>query len=254
MTDQSPAQQSLDLLTIPATGYAAYWLSMKRLVDKRRTPDALAQELQYAAEPYTRLLLQAASSTLEEELLRRMAHAKGRALTRDWGRKLVLIRQTASAVAVAENPGKTLITLAGAFGAPVVDETRTMEQAQGLVETMKAGNLDLAVFPDVSHATRPDELILKLLFFALWARRHGKTGLAAFLPGAGFHYLSGALRLCIDGLDEPFIRRRLDAQARELLADARHKMRLGLELALAIRAKRPYDDVLALARSFLLDL
>lgn len=254
MSEASPAQPPLDLVTIPATGYAAYWLSMKRLVDKRRAPDALAEELQYAAEPYTRQLLVAASSSLEEDLLRRMAASKARTLTRDWGRKLLLMRQTACAIALSENPGKTLITLSGAFGAPVLDETRTMEQAQGLVETMKAGNLDLAVFPDVSHATRADELILKLLFFALWARRHGRTGLASFLPGVGFHYLSGALRLCIDGLDEPFIRRRLDAQARELLIEARHKMRLGLELALAIRAKRPYDDVLALARSYLLDL
>ena len=254
MAEPSPVQTSLDLVTIPAAGYAAYWLSVKRLMDKRRGVDALAEEFQYAAEPYTRLLLQAASSTLEDEAVRRMARNKSLALTLDFRRKLKLIRQAACSVAMAENPAKTLITLSGAFGMPVLDETKAMEQAQGLIETMRAGDLDPAVFPDVSHLTRPEELILKLLFFVLWARRQGKTGLQAFLPGITFPYLADALRLCIDGLDEPFIRRRLNAQAHELMLDAMQKMRMGLELALALKNKRPYEEVLGLARSFLLDM
>jgi len=74
------------------------------------------------------------------------------------------------------------------------------------------------------------------------------------LPGISFPFLADALRLCIDGLEEPFIRRRLDAQARELVLDSTHKMRMGLELAMALKNKRPYDEVLGLARSFLLDM
>lgn len=254
MTEASQEQTQLDLVTIPPAGYAAYWLSMKRLTDARRGPEALAEELRLVAEPYTRMLLQAATSSLGDELVRTMAASKARALARDWRRKLTLIRQAACAVAVGENPARTLITLSGAFGSPVLDESRTMEQAQGLIETMRAGDLDLGVFPDISHSTRPEELILKLLFFALWARRQGRTGLSDFLGGASFPYLADALRLCIDGLDEPFIRRRLDAQARELLVEARAKMRMGLELALALKNRRPYEETLGLARSFLLEV
>lgn len=254
MAEPSPVQSSLDLVTIPPAGYAAYWLSVKRLTDKRRGPEALAEELQYATEPYTRLLLQAVSSSLADETMKRMAKFKSLAMTRDFRRKLRLMRDAACSIAVAENPAKTLITLSGAFGMPVLDEAQTMEQAQGLIEAMRAGDLDPAVFPDVSHLTRPEELILKLQFFILWARRQGKTSLQAFLPGVGFHYLADALKLCIDGLEEPFIRRRLDAQAHELVIDAGHKMRMGLELALAVKNRFPYEEVLGLARSFLLDM
>lgn len=254
MSETSPVQTSLDLVTIPPAGYAAYWLSVKRLMDKKRGPEALADELQFATEPYTRQLLQAAASTQDDDTVRRMARNKALTLSRDFRRKFRLIRQTACAMAIGENPAKTLITLSGAFGMPVLDEARTMEQAQGLIETMRAGDLDPAVFPDISHLTRPEELILKLIFFVLWARRQGKTGLQAFLPGVSFPYLGDALRLCIDGLDEPFIRRRLDAQASELLMEANHKMRMGLELALAVKNRKPYDDLLAMARSFLLDM
>jgi len=254
MAEPSPVQSSLDLITIPTAGYAAYWLSVKRLMDKRRGPEALAEELQYATEPYTRLLLQVASSEMDDDIARRMGKNKSLVLARDFRRKLLLIRQTACSIATGENPAKTLITLAGAFGMPVMDESRTMEQAQGLIETMRAGDLDPAVFPDVSHLTRPEELILKLLFFVLWARRQGKTGLQTFLPGISFPFLGDGLRLCIDGLEEPFIRRRLDAQARELILDATHKMRMGLELSMALKNKRPYEEVLGLARSFLLDM
>lgn len=254
MPDASPVQTTLDLVAIPPAGYAAYWLSMKRLLDKRRGPDAFAEELQHTLEPYTRQLLLAAASTLDDEAVRRMGANKSLTLLRDYRRKLRLIRQTACAIALGENPGKTLITLSGGFGMPVLDEAQAMEQAQGLIEKMRLGELDAAVFPDVSHLTRPEELILKLLFFTLWARRQGKSGLAVFLPGISLPYLADALRLCIDGLEEPFIRRRLDAQARELLADAAHKMRMGLELAVALKNKKPYDEVLGLARSYLLDL
>lgn len=251
MTDTTAVQPTLDLLTITPAGYAAYWLSVKKLMDKRRGPQSLADELQYSTEPFTKLLLESAGSNLDEDILRRMARHKSRAVLRDYRRKLRLFRTAACAIASSENPRKTLITLSGTFGLPLVDETKTMEQAQALLETMRAGNLDNTVFPDVSHTTRADELILKLLFFLLWARREGKTGLHPFLTSMSFHYLADALHMCIDGIDEPFIRRCLDSQARELLIDAHHKMIMGTELALAIKNRRSYEEVLALAKSFL---
>ena len=251
MTDTTAVQPTLDLLTIPAAGYAAYWLSVKKLMDKRKGPQSLTDELQYSTEPYTKLLLESAGSTLDEDMIRRMARHKSRALLRDYRRKLRLLRTASCAIASSENPRKTLITLSGTFGTPLVDETKTMEQAQALLETMRSGNLDKAVFPDVSHTTRADELILKLLFFLLWARREGKTGLQPFLSGISFHYLADAFHMCIDGIDEPFIRRRLDSQAREMLIDAHHKMLMGLDLALAIKNRRSYEEILALAKAFL---
>lgn len=254
MSETSATQSSLDLVTIAPAGYAAYWLSVKRLMDTKRGAQALADELQFAAEPYTRLLLGAAGCNMDDAYITRMARNKSLVLLRDYRRKFRLIRQAASAIASGENPRKTLTTLSGGYGLPFSDEATLMERAQGLIEIMRAGQLDLAVFPDVSHTTRPDELILKLLFFTLWARRDARTGLQVFLPGMSFPFMADALRLCIDGLEEPFVRRRLEGQARELLLDTALKMRMGLELALALKARRSYDDVLALARSYLLDM
>lgn len=253
MADQAPVQSSLDLVTIPSAGYAAYWLSVKRLMDKRGPGKGLPEDIGLAAEPYTRMLLETLGAEWPDETVRRMANFKKRAMLRDFRRKLGLIASAACAVAAAENPRKALITLAVTFGMPVLEESKAMEQAQGFLEAMRAGTLDPRVFPDVDHATRPDELILKLLFLLLWARREGKQSLQTFLPGVSSPYLAEALRLCIDGLDEPFIRRRLRQMAAELLLEASHKMDLGLELALALKARRPYEETLALARAFLLE-
>ncbi len=254
MADNSPPQTTLDLVAIPGTGYAAYWLSVKRLLDSKRGPQALAEELQYATEPYTRLLLSGVASQLEDAAVARMARNKSGALLGDLRRKLGLMRHCACAVALAENPRRTLITLCGDAGMTVHEEAGIMERAQALIDTMRAGDLDTAVFPDVGPQTRMDELVLKLLFFTLWARREGKTGLQPFLAGISFPYLADGLRLCVDGLEEGFIRRRLESLARDTVAATAHKMRMGLDLALAVKARRPYDEVLALARSFLLDL
>lgn len=254
MADTTSPQAAIDIICIPPAGYAAYWLSVKKLLDAKRGAQNLAAELSMAQEPYTRFLLETLASAASEETIRRMAHIKARTVSRDHRRKLRLMRTAACAVASGENPRKTLITLCGAFGMPVASEDKTMEQAQTLLESLRGGNLDLAVFPDVSHATRAEELILKLLFLQLLSRREGKASLLPFLPGISFPYLADALRLCIDNIDEPFIRRRLDSQAREMTLDAAHKMTMGLELALAIKNRRPYDEMLALAKAFLLDV
>jgi len=251
MSDQGPMSSSLDIVCMPAAGYAAYWLSLKKLLDRRNNPRDLGDELAYTTEPYTRLLLEAAGTALSDEAVRRMARYKKITLIRDYRRKLQLISITTCAMATAENPRRTLISLAHAFGLPVIEESKTMEQAQGLLETMRAGDLDPAVFPDVSHTTKAGELILKLLFLLLWARREGKQSLQVFLPGVSFPYLADALQLYIDGLDEPFIRRRLDSLARELIIEASAKMTMALELAMAIKARQPYEEMLALAKAFL---
>ena len=95
MSDQAPALSSLDLVTIPPAGYAAYWLSVKRLADKRGQGKGLPEDIGQAAEPYTRMLLETLDAEWPEESVRRMAKFKKRAVLRDFRRKLGLIAAAA---------------------------------------------------------------------------------------------------------------------------------------------------------------
>ena len=49
--------ETFDIIEIPLEGVAAYWLSIKKLADEKRSFKPLGEEAEYTSEPYIRYLL-----------------------------------------------------------------------------------------------------------------------------------------------------------------------------------------------------
>jgi hypothetical protein len=248
-----PAPREMDLLEMPASGLAAYWLSLKKLQDAKKGVKIIQEEQAATNEPFIRHLLDIVFSALPEETVRRLALAKEQALLRDIGRKLTIIAVTLLSVARNENPRKTLVAMLSFFPFPPLREAEAMDTANQFPERIKRGELDPAIIADVDHAARAEHLILRLLHYALTARRDGKAAAVPLLKHARSLYFTENWTLLSDGFDPPFLERRLASQRAQLLAATRCKMRMATEMALGIRNKFSYEDVFRIARSFMAD-
>ncbi len=49
-------QKDFDILEMPAEGLAAYWLSIKKLIDVKRNKQVLEEEIRYTREPFIKFL------------------------------------------------------------------------------------------------------------------------------------------------------------------------------------------------------
>jgi hypothetical protein len=248
-----PKPRDLDILEMPLSGLAAYWLSLKKLQDSRKGGRLIQEEQSVTQEPYIRHLLDVVFSSLPEDAVRRLAMAKRQALLRDTGRKLDLMSVTLLSVARNENPRKTLVAMLSLFPFPPVKEAEVMDTAHQIPERLRRGEMDPAIIADIDHAARPEHLILRLLHYALTARREGKAAALPMLKHARSLYFTENWALLSDGFDPHFMEKRLVAQKRHLLAAAGHKMRMATEMALGIRNKYAYEDIFRIARSYMVD-
>jgi hypothetical protein len=248
---QSAAQTELDILEMPMDALAAYWLSIKKLLDAKRDKTLLAAEQENTNERLIRHLLDVAVSGLDPELSRRLTRAKIRALLAESRRRFEMIRQTLFAVALGENPRLTYIRLVGLMGGSPVTEKRAFELSYGLMATVGEKDANLPMLLCVDHKQKDDRLAVKLLFYALAARRNGKQALNEYLPHLRPGYFAEGLSLAADGFDAEFVSRHMQDLRDAILAQARRKMDMATEMCLAIRAQLAYDDVFRVARSFM---
>jgi hypothetical protein len=245
--------REMDILEMPASGLAAYWLSLKKLQDTKKGVKIITEEQAATDEPFIRHLLDIVFSPLPEDVVRRLAAAKEQAQLRELGRKLNIMAIALLSVARNENPRKTLVAMLGLFPFPPVRENEAMDTAHQMAERIKRGELDPTIVADVDHAARSEHLILRLLHYVLTARRDGKAAAVPMLAHARSLYFTENWSLLADGFDPSFLERRLAAQRAQILASTRHKMRMSTEMALGIRNKFAYDDIFRIARSFLAD-
>ncbi|MDR3640433.1 MAG: hypothetical protein P4L39_03840 [Humidesulfovibrio sp.] len=249
--EQSTTQNELDILEMPVEALAAYWLSIKKLLDTKRDRSLLAAELENTNERLIRHLLDAAVSGLDQELIRRLTRAKTQGLLAEGRRRFEMIRQTLVGIALGENPRLTHIRLMGLMGGPPVTEKRAFELAYGLMSTVGEQDADLPMLLRVDHKQKDDRLAVKMLFYSLAARRNGKQALNEYLPHLRPGYFSEGLSLAADGFEAEFVSRHLMDLRDAILAQARRKMDMATEMCLAIRAQLSYDDVFRVARSFM---
>ena len=249
--DQSTTQNELDILEMPVEALAAYWLSIKKLLDAKRDKSLLAAEMENTSERLIRLLLEASVFGMDQDLLQRLARAKSQVLVSEARRRFETIRQTLTGIAAGENPRLTYIRLTGLMGGSPVTEKRAFELAHGLMSTVGEKDADLPVLLAVDHKQKDDRLAVKMLFYALAARRNGKQTLNEYLPHLKPGYFADGLSLAADGFESDFVSRHLADLRDAALVGARRKMRMATEMCLAIRAGLSYDDVFRVARAFM---
>lgn len=253
MTTQPTLERDLDILEMPLNGLAAYWLSVKKLRDTRKGVKIIQEEIERAKEPYIRHLLDVSFSSLSPELVRKLTKVKQRTILKDIRRKLDLIRIALLAISDAENPRVTLIKMNALFPIPPVKENEIMEMAVAMIDRIKRKEVDGTVFGNIDHTIRNEQLMLRLLYYVLLARREGKAACAPMLPHVRSLFFTEGMALLTDKFDDDFIRRRLQIHQREILSDTFQKMDMAMEMCLGIKNKLRYDDVFKIAKSYMPD-
>jgi hypothetical protein len=243
--------KELDILEMPVEGLAAYWLSIKKLLDAKKDPGFLDQETENTTEPFIRHLLETALSAMDPELAGRLAGIKRATLLAEYRRKIDMIRMALVGIAAAENPRMTLIRLSALTGPIPFNEKRTFELAYGLMNTVSQKDADLPTLLCVDHKQKDDRLVVKLLFYAIMARRSGRQSLHEHIPHLKSGFFAEGLSLCADGFDADFLGTQLASIRDAALAATRRKMNMSTQMCLAIREGLVYDEVFKVARSFM---
>lgn len=244
-------QRDFDIVEIPLEGVAAYWLSIKKLVEGKRNFKMLVDEASYTTEPFIKFLLECINADTPEERTLQLASVKRDCMLNDLARKFDLMRMALLDMATAENPRKTLAKMTAQYATAPLNEEKAFAYAQELVQNAGDSLAEKGKFYNVDHRMRDDRLMVTLLFYVIWSRREGKIGCEHFLEFINSNYFTDGLALVIDGFDAPFVRKRLQVHKGAILAETRLKMEMSAEMCIAVRHKLPYDDVFRIARCYL---
>ncbi|OGR34894.1 MAG: hypothetical protein A2051_01705 [Desulfovibrionales bacterium GWA2_65_9] len=244
--------KELDILEMPVEALAAYWLSIKKLLDAKKDLALLAVEAENTSEPYIRHLLDTAQSEMAPELALTLARAKRGVLLTEFRRRMEMMRRTLMGIAGSENPRLTLLGLNALAGTTPFHEQRTFELATALMATVTEKDALLPTLLGVDHKHKDDRLVVKLLFYSINTRRSGKQSLNNFLPHLHAGFFAEGLSLCADGLEPEFVGRHLGVIRDTTLLATRRKMDMAAQMSLAIKAGLSYDDVFRVARAYMI--
>lgn len=244
-------QRDFDIVEIPLEGVAAYWLSIKKLVEGKRNFKMLGEEADYTTEPYIKHLLECMNADTPEERMLHMAGIKRQCMLRDLARKFDLMRMALLDVATAENPRKTLAKMTAQYAASPLNEEKAFGYVQELVQQAGEKIEDKGKYFNVVHRLRDDRLMVTLLFYVVWSRRESKMSCERFLEYIESSYFTDGLALVIDGFDAPFVRKRLQVHKAAIIDETLLKMEMSAEMCAAVRQKQSYDDVFRVARAYL---
>lgn len=243
--------QELDILEMPHEGLAAYWLSIKKIMDSKKGRTIIDDEIANTDEPFILHLLETVFSGLDLIRVRRLAEVKKDILLEDYGRKIDLMRQAMYAIASSENPRITLVRMDSNFASPLLSEVKAFEMATAMFDAIKPKGVDLNILLSVDHKLQSDRLLVKLLFFVMFARREGKQNLDRFIPHVGSRFFAEGIALAIDNFEPDFLAHHLKGIRDKTVVETGRKMDMALEMALAIREKVAYEDVFRIARTYM---
>ncbi|WP_147820107.1 hypothetical protein [Salidesulfovibrio onnuriiensis] len=243
-------EQELDILEMPFEGLAAYWLSIKKILDGRKGKTIIKDEIAGTQESYIRHLLETVFSKMDLALVRRLAEVKRDTLLDDYRRKIDLMRLALFAVASRENPRVTLVRMDSKFAHAPMSEKKAFDMAQGLMDAVQEKGADRATLLAVDHKMPFDRLVVKLLFYVMYARpdKHRLDGLLRYTKS---RYFTEGLSLAIDNFEPDFLAYHLEGIRDQTMAETLRKMDMSLEMAVGIRDKLPYDDIFKIARAYM---
>ncbi len=246
VTETPPKE--LDLQQMPIEAVAAYWLSLRKVMGPKFAPRTLQDEAANTAEPFIRYMLDLGLCGLDDATARRAGVRRRDTALRDLGLKLGLMRDALLSMAAAENPRMALARMFARLPAPALTEEAATRMALDMVRLAEQGGGGPTL--DVDLGLGAEELLVRLMFYVLWARREGKAATWPLGGSARCRFFLQGLALAADGHDRSFVKACLDTAAAEVLADAGTKMDLCVDMVLALRAKASYEDLYRLARAY----
>lgn len=243
--------QELDILEMPVEGLAAYWLSIKKIMDAKKSRSILDEEIANTDEPFILHLLETAFSSLDTRRIRRLTEAKKDIQLDEYRTKIDLMRLAVFAIASGENPRITLVRMDSKFAHPLMTEDRAFDMATAMFDAIKPAGVDLGTLLSVDHKLQADRLLVKLLFYVMYARREGRENLERFIPHMGSRFFSEGVSLAIDKFEADFLANHLECMRDRVITLTSRKMDMALEMALGIRDKLAYDDIFRIARTYM---
>ncbi|WP_319762036.1 hypothetical protein [Maridesulfovibrio sp.] len=244
-------QKDFDILEMPAEGLAAYWLSIKKLIDVKRSRKVLEEEIRYTREPYIKFLLETAFSELEESTVRRLAEAKSQTLAGEYARKLSTMQIALLAMSAQENPRISFVRMASQYPVSIISEKKAFTLAHGLLDGLFDKQSDPAVLLEFDHKLQPDRMLVKMLFHIILSRKEGKQQLEQVVPHIKTPFYANGITQVIDGFDHRILKSNLKVQSDQILEYSKTKMNMAAEMCLGIRSKLSYDDIFRIARAFM---
>ncbi|TIH19353.1 hypothetical protein D0S45_04015 [Marinifilum sp. JC120] len=244
-------QKDFDILEMPAEGLAAYWLSIKKLIDVKRSRKVLEEEIRYTREPYIKFLLETAFSELDEATVRRLTEAKAATLAEEYARKLSTMQIALLAMSSQENPRISFVRMASQYPISVISEKKAFTLAHGLVDGLFDNQSDPTVLLEFDHKLQPDRMLVKMLFHIILSRKEGKQQLEQLVPHIKTPFYANGITQVIDGFDHRILKSNLKVQSDQILRYSENKMAMAAEMCLGIRAKLNYDDIFRIARAFM---
>lgn len=252
MNDQNG--HDFDILEMPVQGLAAYWLSLKKLIDSKKGKRIISEEMEHATEPFIRHLLDIVFSPMPGQKIRILAANKKGLILGHYRRKLTMMASTCLAMAKKENPRITFIRMLASYPTAPIGEAKAFEMAQAIQSGLNDPASDEKILLSVDHKLKPDQLVVKLLYYLIRTRRDGLSSLDKLIPMVGSVYFQEGLALVHDGFDPRFIKNHLESLRMEILTETRRKMDMSLEMSMGIRSKLSYDHIFSIARSFMDDI
>ena len=243
--------QELDIIEMPFEGLAAYWLSIKKILDTRKGRAILDEEIAGAEEPFILHVLETGFSDLDSPRIRRLTEAKKAVILEDITRKLDLMRLAVRAIASGENPSMTLVRMDGLFSRPPMPERKAMDMANAMFDAIRPKGVDLSILLTVNHKVPVDRLLVKLLFYVMYARREGVGALERFMPHLGSRFFAEGVALAMDNFESGFLDGHMTSVRDMTLVETARKMDMALEMALGVRDKLDYEDVFRIARAYM---
>lgn len=239
----------LDLLEMPLEGLAAYWLSLKKIMGAKLVPKTLQEEAEKTSEPFIRYMLELCVSGLDDIAARRAGTRRRETVLRELSLKMSLMREALLSMSAGENPRLALIRMFARVPGPVISEENATKMALDMVRLAEKNKDGYVV--TIGPALSREELLIKLMFYVLWARREGVASVEPFSQGGRCRFFVQGVTMAADGLDRSVVKSCLDASAAEILVEAGQKMDLALDMALALRAKTSYEDMFRVAQAYL---
>lgn len=247
--DTAQTREDVSLLDMPLEGIAAYWLSLRKVMGAKVQPKTVQDEAGNTREPFIKYMLELYLAATPDAEVRRLGQMRRDTDLRGLRLKLGMMREALLAIATVENPRKALMRMGAYLSEPSLTEESATKMGLDMVRMAEKSKDSYVVTVEANLSS--EQLLIKLLFYVLWARREGKSGLEAFAEKGRCRFFNLGLAMVVDGFERSFVRGCLDVAEAELLDLAGRKMALCVDMVLALRAKLSYEDMFRTARAHL---
>ena len=250
--DGKKLPSEFDIVDMPLEGVAAYWLSLKKVLQEKKKSDLLVTEASHTKEVFVRHLLELSTSSLDADQVRRFARVKKDVQLADLQRKFVLVAIALLGIADNENPQKIMVRFLSKFSMSPIFEKQVFEVAQLIIANLDNDAFSRRKFMTLNLRMKPEAMLIVLIVYCMLVRRQGPNSLDPYLRYVQSTYFVEGLTLIKDGFDKDFIKYRLNLQQREILEETGRKMDMSTEMCVGISEGMGYDEMYLIAKSYML--